>query len=210
MPNKSKKNLSQKRGRFFFCAAESALSVAARHLSQREIQVWTVRKTKAFLPEEGGTAQAVTEGAARWWVCIRANLMRICQFVKLPQSLPAANPAPSKREPALSVAARHLSQRERQGGLREPKAFLPEEGGTAQAVTEGAAHGQVCIRANLMRILPICKTPSVLPQGGNPAPSKREPALSVAPRHLSQRERQGGLCGKPKPSSLRKVARRKP
>ena len=31
------------------------------------------RRTKAFLPEEGGTAQAVTEGAARWRVCIRAN-----------------------------------------------------------------------------------------------------------------------------------------
>ena len=60
---------------------------------------------KAFLPEEGGAAQAVTEGAARWQVCIRANLMRICQFVKLPQSLPTANPAPSKKEPALSVTA---------------------------------------------------------------------------------------------------------
>ena len=29
-----------------------------------------------------------------------------------------------------------------------PKAFLPEEGGAAQAVTEGAARKQVCIRAN--------------------------------------------------------------
>ena len=48
---------------------------------------------------------------------------------------------------------------------RKPKAFLPEEGGTAQAVTEGAAHEQVCIRANLMRILPICKTPSVFACG---------------------------------------------
>ena len=27
-----------------------------------------------------------------------------------------------------------------------PKAFLPEEGGAAQAVTEGAAREQVCIR----------------------------------------------------------------
>ena len=35
---------------------------------------WVVRKTKAFLPEEGGTAQAVTEGAAHEQVCIRANL----------------------------------------------------------------------------------------------------------------------------------------
>ncbi len=72
---------------------------------------------------------------------------------------------------------------------RRIKAFLPEEGGTAQAVTEGAARWQIRIRANLMRILPICKTPSVLPQGGNPAPSRREPALSVAARHLSQREK---------------------
>ena len=41
-----------------------------------------------------------------------------------------------------------------------------------------------------MRILSICKTPSVLPQGGKTAPSKREPSpLSVAARHLSQRER---------------------
>ena len=32
-----------------------------------------------------------------------------------------------------------------------PKAFLPEEGGAAQAVTEGAARGQVCMRASPMR-----------------------------------------------------------
>ena len=32
-----------------------------------------------------------------------------------------------------------------------PKAFLPEEGGAAQAVTEGAARKQVCIRAALIR-----------------------------------------------------------
>ena len=30
-----------------------------------------VRKTKVFLSEEGGTAQAVTEGAARGQVCAR-------------------------------------------------------------------------------------------------------------------------------------------
>ena len=78
--------------------------------------------------------------------------MRICQFVKLPQSLPAANPAPSKKEPALSVAARHLSQRERRVWIvRKTKAFLPEEGGTAQAVTEGAARWQVCTRVSLIR-----------------------------------------------------------
>ncbi len=51
---------------------------------------------------------------------------------------------------ALSVAPRHLSQRERRVRLCETKAFLPDEGGTAQAVTEGAARGQVCIRAILI------------------------------------------------------------
>ena len=81
--------------------------------------------------------------------------MRILPICKTPSVLPqGGNPAPSKREPALSVAARHLSQRERQvGTVRKTKAFLPEEGGTAQAVTEGAAHKQVRIRSNLMRIL---------------------------------------------------------
>ena len=62
----------------------NALSVAARHLSQRERQVWTARKTKAFLPEEGGTAQAVTEGAAREQVCARDCLMRhVCGSLRL-------------------------------------------------------------------------------------------------------------------------------
>ena len=51
---------------------------------------------------------------------------------------------------ALSVAARHLSQRERRVRLCETKAFLSEKGGTAQAVTEGATRGQVCIRAILI------------------------------------------------------------
>ena len=32
-----------------------------------------------------------------------------------------------------------------------PKAFLSEEGGAAQAVTEGAAHEQVCMRVFLIR-----------------------------------------------------------
>ena len=142
-------------------------------------------------------------------VCLRVVSIFFCFFTVALRMI--IYHAPSKREPALSVAARHLSHRERQVWIaRKTKAVLSEEGGTAQAVTEGAARKQVCIRSNLMRILPICKTPSVLPQGGNPAPSKREPALSVAARHLSQRERQGGLRGKPKPSSLRKVARRKP
>ena len=35
-----------------------------------------------------------------------------------------------------------------------PKAFLPEEGGAAQAVTEGAARKQVCIRTTLIRQAP--------------------------------------------------------
>ena len=46
----------------------------------------------------------------------------------------------------------------------------------AQAATEGAAREQLRFRVNLMRILSICKTPSVLPQDGNPAPSEREPS----------------------------------
>ena len=37
---------------------------------------WIARKTKAFLPEEGGAAQAVTEGAAREKVCARVSLIR--------------------------------------------------------------------------------------------------------------------------------------
>ena len=32
-----------------------------------------------------------------------------------------------------------------------PKAFLPEEGGAAQAVTKGATHKQVCIKVSLIR-----------------------------------------------------------
>ena len=32
-----------------------------------------------------------------------------------------------------------------------PKAFLPEEGGAAQAVTEGAARKQVCMKVFLIR-----------------------------------------------------------
>ena len=32
-----------------------------------------------------------------------------------------------------------------------PKAFLPEEGGAAQAVTEGAAREKVCARVSLIR-----------------------------------------------------------
>ena len=37
------------------------------------------QRTKAFLFEEGGTAQAVTEGAAREKVCIRATLIRLAR-----------------------------------------------------------------------------------------------------------------------------------
>ena len=32
-----------------------------------------------------------------------------------------------------------------------PKAFLPEEGGAAQAVTEGAAREQICMKVTLIR-----------------------------------------------------------
>ena len=79
--------------------------------------------------------------------------MRILPICKTPSVLPqGGKPAPSRREPALSVAARQLSQRERQvWTARKTKAFLPEEGGTAQAVTEGAARGQVCAKDSLMR-----------------------------------------------------------
>ena len=35
--------------------------------------------------------------------------------------------------------------------IKRPKAFLKEEGGAAQAVTEGAAREQVCLRVNLIR-----------------------------------------------------------
>ncbi len=77
-----------------------------------------------------------------------------------------------------------------------PKAFLPEESGAAQAVTEGAAREQICIRAALIRHCQI--TPSVLPQRRQSSSLMREPALSVAPRHLSQRERQAGLCARQK------------
>ena len=97
-------------------------------------------------------------------VCLRVVSIFFCFFTVALRMI--IYPPPSKREPALSVAARHLSQRERQVWIvRKTKAFLPEEGGTAQAVTEGAARGQVCIRENLMRILPICKTPSVFACG---------------------------------------------
>ena len=96
---------------------------------------------KAFLPEEGGTAQAVTEGAAREQVCIRENLMRICQFVKLPQSLPAANPAPSKREPDASPLNSDISRAAPdtpRGQPRRPR----RTAGTACAYTAGK-HPQV-------------------------------------------------------------------
>ena len=44
----------------------------------------------------------------------------------------------SRFQPSLSL--RDISPEGRDKfGLREPKAFLPEEGGAAQAVTEGAA-----------------------------------------------------------------------
>ena len=107
------------------------------------------RKTKAFLPEEGGTAQAVTEGAAHEQVCIRTNLMRILSICN-PPSVFACGKSSSLEEGAspLCRCATSLPEGETSWIARKTKAFLPEEGGTAQAVTEGAAHGQVCIRAN--------------------------------------------------------------
>ena len=63
--------------------------------------------------------------------------------------------------------------------MRKTKAFLSEEGGAAQAVTEGAAREQLRFRVNLMCILSIWKTPSVLPQGGNLAFSERKALFSL-------------------------------
>ena len=58
------------------------------------------------------------------------------------------------------------------------KAFLPEEGGAASAVTEGAARKQICFRVNLMRILFIRQNSLSLrlrriqlPQRGSQKPS---------------------------------------
>ena len=149
----------------------------------------------------------MTEGAARGQVCIRANLMRILPICKTPSVLPqGGNPAPSKREPALSVAARHLSRRERQVWIvRKIKAFLPEEGGTAQAVTEGAAHGQVCIRANLMRILPICKTPSVFACGKSSSLEEGASPLCRCATSLLEGETSLDCAEKSKSHSLQSV-----
>ena len=79
-----------------------------------------------------------------------------------------------------------------------PKAFLPEEGGAAQAVTEGAARKQVCIKVSLIR---HCQTvtPSVLPQGGKPAPSQGSlPSLSL--RDISPKGRDKQVCANDKKS----------
>ena len=82
-------------------------------------------------------------------------------------SLAARRQSSSLKEGAspLCRCATSLPKGETSWTARKTKAFLFEEGGTAQAVTEGAAHEQVRIRANLMRILPICKTPSVFACG---------------------------------------------
>ena len=81
---------------------------------------------------------------------------------------------PCQLIPALSVAARHLSQRERQVWIvrkskqvRTDFSALPlGELAFAKQMTERVKNWQVCTKANLMRILPICKTLSVLLQGG--------------------------------------------
>ena len=150
MTERAKKLTNSCQGKFEKpCQSVLALSVAARHLSQRERQVWFAHKTKAFLPEEGGTAQAVTEGAARGQVCARVSLMRqVCsphrllgsplwenwhlrqqmteRAKKLTNSCQGKFEKPCQSVLALSVAARHLSQRERQVWFaRKTKAFLP-------------------------------------------------------------------------------------
>ena len=120
---KQKEPFAKTRKVLFLRGGVSPLCRCATSLPKGETS-WFVRKSKKIrsgfsaLPlGELAFAKQMTERAKSWPIRIRANLMRICQFVKPPQSLPAANPAPSRREPALSVAARHLSQRERQVGL---------------------------------------------------------------------------------------------
>ncbi len=102
--------------------------------------------------------------------------------------------------PALSVAARHLSQRERQvwivrksKKIRTGFSALPlGELAFAEQMTERAAHWQIRVRANLKNHV-----------------SWFQPSLSL--RDISPKGRDKfGLRGKPKPSSLRKVSRRKP
>ena len=57
-----------------------------------------------------------------------------------------------------------------------------------------------------MRILSICKTPSVLPQGGNPAPSQgSQPSLSL--RDISPKGRDKLICAYN--FSQTKISRRK-
>jgi len=61
-----------------------------------------------------------------------------------------------------------------------PKAFLSEEGGTAQAVTEGAARGQIRLKVNLMRILPIDKLPQSCRKAAIQLPQRgSQPSLSL-------------------------------
>ena len=62
------------------CQLIPALSVAARHLSQRERQVWIARKSKQIridfsaLPlGELAFAKQMTERAKNWQVCTKAN-----------------------------------------------------------------------------------------------------------------------------------------
>ena len=78
--------------------------------------------------------------------------MRILPIWQTPSVLPqGGNPAPSQGSlPSLSL--RDISPKGRDKfGLRETKAFLSEEGGAAQAATEGAAREQVCMRVFLIR-----------------------------------------------------------
>ena len=126
-----------------------ALSVAARHLSQRERRVWSVRKIKAFLLEEGGAAQAVTEGAAREQICIRVTLIR--------QGKPAA--------PSVFTCGESSSLKD--------GAFLALPLGElafAKQMTE-RANPASSVSGNLKRFVvstsPLCRCATSLPEGEN-------------------------------------------
>ena len=59
-------------------------SLSLRDISPRGRDKFGLRVNKAFLFEEGGAAQAVTEGAAREQACARDSLMRhVCGSLRL-------------------------------------------------------------------------------------------------------------------------------
>ena len=148
----------------------------------------------------------MTEGAARKQVCIRANLIRILPICKTP-SVFACGKSSSLEEGAspLCRCATSLPEGETRWIVRKPKAFLPEEGGTAQAVTEGAARWQVCAKANLMRILPICKTPSVFACGKSSSLKEGASPLCRCATSLPEGETSLDCAEKAKSHSLHSV-----